>query len=113
MIRILLTIGLNIIAISALNNFLSGFEVLNRDALLMFALIISALNYLIVPIIKFLAFPLNLITLGLVGTLINISVIYFSVEWVDGVNIIATGTDWYIHILLISVVTSFVSSLLK
>lgn len=65
----------------------------------------------IVPIIKFFAFPVNFITLGLFNTLLNLAVIGFTSNLIDGVNISGDRFNSLLVLVIIAVSLSVGHSL--
>ena len=61
----------NLVVIFGLSRILPGFMELSLTQAGLFVVVLGLLNWTIVPIVKILALPLNFLTLGLVGFIIN------------------------------------------
>jgi uncharacterized membrane protein YvlD (DUF360 family) len=76
--KIIRMIGFSALAIYVTSYWNKGFVVgSNWQLLLKAALIIAIVNYLIVPITKLVLLPLNILTLGLVSTVVYFLIFYF------------------------------------
>jgi putative membrane protein len=87
MLKALAYLIVNALAILGLSYLLPNFEVNNYVAAIFFILILTLLNWTVVPVLKFFAFPFNLLTLGLVNGIISLLGISFASWLVDGVDI--------------------------
>jgi putative membrane protein len=111
MFRVLFYFVANIIAILGLSNLLPNFEVSNLTAAFMFIIFLTLLNFTVIPIIKFLTFPINFLTLGLFNALINIVTVGLVANSVKGVELFGTFTEKTLTLLLIVITLSVVQSL--
>lgn len=86
--RILFNILLNMISIAIVAHFIPG---LNYEGgiktLVGVAVILSLANIFVKPIIKILTLPIELITLGLFGILINAGMLYLTAYFIPGFSI--------------------------
>lgn len=80
MIRILGYLLVNIIILSFLSWLLPNFHIENWVAAGMFVIVLTLLNWTVIPIIKFFAVPVNFMTLGLVNAVINLIAIIATVR---------------------------------
>ncbi len=101
MLRIALYFVTNILVILLLSNFLEGFEVSGTFSATIFILFLTFLNITVVPILKLLALPINLISLGLFNLVINLLVILFLAGVLEGVAIIGSFGEQLITTILI------------
>ena len=63
---------LNIVVVLGFSSlFQTGFPIHGIGQAAVFIVILTLLNWTLIPILKFMTFPLNILTLGLVGILIN------------------------------------------
>ncbi|MFH0890890.1 MAG: phage holin family protein [Candidatus Liptonbacteria bacterium] len=75
--RIILAVAINLIAILAANQWISGFRVSGGfEEWLMAAGILTLLNFLVKPVLKLVLGPIIVLTLGLGLVLVNMVVIY-------------------------------------
>ncbi|MEX2514729.1 MAG: phage holin family protein [Candidatus Paceibacterota bacterium] len=74
------------------------------------ALVLGILNALVRPILIFLTFPINIVTLGLFTFVINALLVWAAASLITGIAI--AGFWWaFLAALLISIVTALVDSL--
>jgi len=66
--------------------FIPGIAVDNFVTALLAALVILAVNMFIKPVVKFIALPINFMTLGLFSIVINIALMYAVVYFTPGVS---------------------------
>lgn len=81
-------------------------------AALAFGLVLGILNALVRPILLFLTFPINLLTLGLFTFVINALVLWLAVSIVAGVSVAGFWPAFFVA-LIVSVITSLAESLLE
>lgn len=90
----------------------SGISVTGAWAALIAGVVLGILNALVRPILLFLTFPINLVTLGLFTFVINALILWLASGLVAGVTIVGFWSAFFIA-LLISVITSLVDSTLE
>lgn len=78
---------INAVALIAITRILPGFEVHSFYSALIVALILGLLNATIRPVLKFITLPINLLTLGLFGFVINALIIWFVSTFIKGFNV--------------------------
>lgn len=106
---ILKTIAVAAVLIISANAF-SGVTTTGVWEALLAALVIGLLNALIRPILLFLTFPINLVTLGLFTFVINALLVWAAAALISGVAI--AGFWWAFAVaLIVSLVTSLIDSL--
>jgi len=94
---------LNIIVVLGFSYlFDKGFPIHGIGQAAVFILILTALNWTLIPILKFMTLPLNILTLGLIGILLN------GLAVVLAGNILNTKID-YLIALLFSFVLGFIN----
>lgn len=76
------------------------------------ALVLAAFSFTIKPIMKLITLPINLITFGLFGLVINAGLLWTASFLVDGF-VINTPTAAFLGALIILVVNKFIHNLLK
>jgi putative membrane protein len=113
MIDSALFFAINTIILMILSAFLKNFNVDSIFASLIFLLVLTFLNWTIVPILKFLSLPINLLLFGLVGFFINLMALWIAVEIVPGIDITASGLEYFLNLLVISICLSVISPSLK
>lgn len=111
MLRVLLYFLTNIATITVLSKLLDSFEVRDLTASFMFVILLTLLNFTVIPVIKFLTFPINFVTLGLFYGLINILTITVVANTIKGVELIGSGSERFFTSLLIAVSLSVVQSI--
>jgi putative membrane protein len=87
MLRILLHFLINVLIIMGLAAILPGFAVSGFAPAAIFIIILTVLNWTILPIIKILTLPLTLLTLGLFNVILNLAVVIAVANSVNGVSL--------------------------
>ena len=85
---------------------LPGIQVADTGAALIAGLVLSLVYLLVRPVVKMLTSPLNFITLGLVGFVVDVGMIYLC-SWIMGDRFVVTGFLWAV---LLSVIVNAVRS---
>lgn len=109
MIDAALFFTINTIILFILSNVLDNFSVGSILASIAFLIVLTVLNWTIVPVLRFLSMPINLLLFGLVGFLINIVSLWMAVEAVDQITIEAEGLEYFFTLLIISISLSVIS----
>jgi putative membrane protein len=91
-----------------LDQILKTIEIKDWKIVAIFLLALVGINCFILPIIKLLTLPLNFLTFGLLGVVLNFVAIVVALD-ISGIKINAVGTQYYITILLISCTLSVAS----
>lgn len=88
----------------------SGITISGIWAALLVALVLGVLNALVRPILLFLTFPINVVTLGLFTFVINALLLWLAVSVISGV---AVAGFWsaFLAALVVSLATTLVDSL--
>ncbi len=84
--------------------FKSGFPIQGIGQAAVFIVVLTALNWTLIPILKFMTLPLNILTLGLIGILLN------GLAVVLAGNILNAKID-YLIALFFSFVLGFINGL--
>ncbi len=113
MFKILAYLIVNALVILVIANLLPNFLVADLVAAVVFVLLLSIINSTLIPILKFLAFPFNFVTLGLVNGLISLAGIAFVVWLVPGIDIQGDYLTQIITILTLSIVLGLSSSIIE
>ena len=87
---------------------LKGVHVDSTITALVVAIVLGLLNSFIKPILILLTIPITIFTLGLFLLVINILIVKFAADLVDGFTV-----DGWLAALLFSLVVSFVSSIIE
>ena len=76
--------GLSLLLVERL---LEGFEIGDWGALLVLSFLLGFANAFVIPLLKFLTFPITVITLGLWSLILNFLLFLFLVNLVEGVDV--------------------------
>jgi len=106
--KIILRIIVIALVIMALPYIVSGVSVSGFYPALIAALILGVLNLVVRPIISLLTLPVNMLTLGLFGLVINGALLWFVASFVQGFTI-ASFWSAFLGALLVSLVNWLVS----
>lgn len=98
---------INILALVVTSFLVPGFTVTNLTAALIAAVVIGTINTFIKPIIKLITLPINFLTLGLFGLIINVLLLMAAAAITPGFEI-----DGFITAIFGSIVLSLVSAFL-
>src|SRR6056297_2413328 len=111
MIDAALFFTINTIILFILSNILDSFEVDSILASIAFLIVLTVLNWTIVPVLKLLSLPINLLLFGLVGFFINLLALWLAVEVVAGIKISSEtqGLEYFFTLLIISISLSIIS----
>ncbi len=90
-------------AIMALPYAVSGIAVAGWYPALIAALVFGLLNLVVKPILKLITLPINLLTLGLFGLVINGALLWFVASFVNGFTIASFGAA-FLGALILAVV---------
>ena len=121
-------IASNSIALAVTPYVVEGFAVsLKVESLVVGAVVLSLVNFFVKPLVKIISFPINVITLGFFGIVINAALLYLVVELVDGISIsdgalkldmLGLGLDavqisWWMVLVAASIIISIINGVLK
>jgi putative membrane protein len=112
MINILFYFVANVITILGLSKFLDDFQVRDTTSAFVFILALTLLNYTIIPVIKFLTFPINFFTIGIFNGVLNVVVILLLTSVIKGVEITSTGFAKFVTAFIIVITLSVVQSII-
>ncbi len=84
--KLILKILIFALAIFFAGYLIPGIAVDSFTTAMLAALVILAVNMFIKPVVKFIALPINFLTLGLFSIVINIALMYAVVYFMPGVN---------------------------
>jgi putative membrane protein len=113
MFQVVLYFIANIVTILGLSAILPNFEVTGITAAFMFVFFLTLLNFTVIPIIKFLTFPINFLTLGLFHALINILTIGIVANSIKSVELRGDGLDKFFTSIIIALSLSVVHTLIS
>jgi putative membrane protein len=114
MIRILLYLIVNVLCILTLDRLVPGIKVSSWEGIVLFLCALSFINYFIVPIVKVFTFPINLITFGLFGVIINFLALVSAIQLTHTISISETNNLKYILLVtLISIALSVGNSIVN
>lgn len=102
------TIVSNSAALLAASYLIDGFSIEpNLQTVLTGAVVLSLVNIILKPILKIITFPINAVTLGFFGIIINAILLYITAYFVNGIQI--TGGFFSIDILGITIPEMYLS----
>lgn len=84
---LLIRIIINAIGVFLLAHFLPGISVDSNESILLVAIVLILLNTFVKPILKFLTFPITLITLGLFLLVINAFIVMLADHLIAGFRV--------------------------
>ncbi len=117
MLRVLVYLVVNSLVILLLDKILTDFEVRNFTAAFLFILLLTLLNWTILPLLKFFAIPLNFFTFGLANVLISLTGVGFVIWLIPGVSINGNYLSIFLNVLAVAVSLgvsgSFIESFFK
>jgi putative membrane protein len=113
MLRALSYLIVNSLVLLGLSYLLSNFEVSDFLTALVFVILLTLLNWTVLPILKIFALPFNFLTLGLVNGLINLLGISFAAWLVTGVAIKGEFLMQFLTVLTIAVVMAVSSGIIE
>lgn len=100
MFKAIIYFVINVFVVLILAWLIPGFEVTGFWAAAVFLFILSLLQWTIVPVLKILTFPINFLSLGLIGLLINLAAIWFVANNIQGIGI--TGSTPFLTLILVA-----------
>jgi putative membrane protein len=106
-IKILVHLVVNVIAVAIAAKLLHGVAFDSFTALVLFTVVLGIINTLIRPIVTLLTLPINILTLGIFGLVLNALFVMAAAQLVSGFHI---ASFWWA--LAFSVVLSLVSGFL-
>ena len=113
LIKIILHIIANAAAIKVADFFISGFNFRgDLSDLILASAILGIVNSFIRPIIKFLSFPIILLTLGLFSIVINIAMLILAAELIPSLAVSGFWAAFW-AVLIISLVNNIILSLTR
>lgn len=108
LIRVILHVIANMVAVKVADFFVPGFSFSgNWQDLVLFGIVLGIVNSFIRPIIKFLAFPVIILTLGLFYIVINIALLFFVASLVPAVTISGFWAAFW-AVMIISLVNNII-----
>lgn len=98
--KLLLHIFLDSLVLFVAGRILDGVNLVNYWAAVVVAIVLGFLNFFIVPVIKLLTLPINILTLGIFGLVINTLVIMFAAWLVPGFEVVGFWAAFWFSILV-------------
>lgn len=108
--RLIKGIIITAIAIFISSQLLDRVNVVDFKAAIFAAIVLGILNFTVIPILKLVTWPLNLVTFGLMSLILNGLAIKMTADLVRGFSIYGRGTG-VIAAILISIIQSFLTKL--
>ncbi len=108
MLTLLVKLFISALSIFLVGNFLSGIHVPNYMTALWVAFVLGVINVTLRPILKLLALPITVITLGLFAFVVNGFTFWLVAKMLDGFSV---DTFWWaiLGALIVSVVTAILN----
>ena len=78
-----------------------------------FLILLTILNWSVVPILNFLTFPINFLTLGLVSLIINLIAINFAANLSRGLIIDTKNTSYILTLIVIAITLSLSNAIIN
>lgn len=103
MIKLIFRTIINVVILLGLSQILENFNINGIWSAVLFLIILTLLNWTVVPVIKFFALPLNFLTFGILYLIINIASIFVAANLTSGIEIKGEGFEKYFIALIISV----------
>lgn len=80
---------LSLVVYYLLPELVSGIAVIDYRSAIIAAVLFSFINIAVAPVLKIITLPLNIITLGLFGLLINVLLFWFVASVIDGFMVVS------------------------
>ncbi|MBS1548254.1 MAG: phage holin family protein [Bacteroidetes bacterium] len=106
--KLILRILITALVAFGLTKFLNGVHFSDFKTAIIFAIVLSVLNFFVKPIFKIIGFPITIITLGFFSLVINTIITLMADYFVDGMTI-----DGFWWAFFFSIGLSFFSSILN
>ncbi len=106
--HILIKLALRILAVWVVAYIVPGIHYVSWMALVIFAIVLAILNTILKPVLKIITLPINIITLGLFGVVINAVMILLAARLVNGFSV-----DGFLPALLFGLVLAVVDFFLR
>ena len=103
----------NAISLWLMSQFISNISFDKPSALVITAIVLTLLQELVEPALRFFAFPITLLTLGLFSLVISAFVLYLAFKFVDGASIDSHLFSLIFASIVLSIVSSLVMKLLS
>jgi len=109
--RAIIYLVVNILSLLLVKNLVTNFQVDNLTAAATFVVIMTLVNWVIMPVIKLFTLPITILTLGISNLIINFAAIWLIAGYVEGVSINGSIRDQAITVIILSVVLSLASGI--
>ncbi len=96
------------VSIKAVEYVYSSVSIEGWEAIVVVGLVLGGWNIFVRPVVRLLSLPLNILTLGIFGVVVNIGVVWLTAELVDGFTV-----GGLVGALLCAVAIGFMNSLLR
>jgi putative membrane protein len=103
MLKLIFHTAVNVLIILLLSYLLKNFHVQGAWPAFWFLLVLTILNWTIVPVIKILTLPITILTFGIFYLVLNLTVILIVANSTSGISIDGNFLQKYLAALLISV----------
>ncbi len=109
MIRATLFFVINILLLFLLSNLLDNFQLSSILSGVVFLFVLTFLDWTLLPLLKLFSLPINLLTFGFIGWLINLFGIWLASILVNGIDFDGNSVEFFFSLVLVSLVLSVVS----
>lgn len=111
MIKIIITWILSFLSIKLLSFLVPAITVGDFFPFGIFLLVFAFINFFIKPILKFLTWPINFLTLGLFSVVVNFVCLWLAIDTTGVMNINTNGLFWLLCMILIALALSWSNQL--
>ena len=113
LLRAIFYVIANAVVVFAVSKIFPILSLQSFSSALIFVLVLTLFNWTIVPVLKLLTFPISILTLGLFSFLINIFVVWFTIDIIDGIAINGDGSAKFGISLVLAVLLSLVTQIIE
>jgi putative membrane protein len=111
MFKFILYLVLNVGVLFLVDYLLQNFTVSNLWSAIIFIIVLSILNWTLLPLLKLIAFPINFLTLGLFGSFLGLVMVILTTTIVKGIELSGDFGQKLVSALIISISFSLVQAL--
>ena len=113
MFKILWHLIANVVIIYILASILPNFILLNITQVFLFTIVLSLLNWLVVPLVRLISFPVTFLTFGLFNIVITLVTVIVALNLTKGVRIDETGLAYFILLTILTLSLSVSNTLIS
>jgi|GEM_PF-5082237 len=113
MIKLIIYLVINVLAVLVLSRIVPNFEVNDISGAAFFVIILSILNSIVLPIVKIITLPITILTLGLFSLVLTLGAVAFAANVIPSVQITSTGLNYILTLVILSVALSICNSVVN